>query len=164
MKRFHVHVSVNSLEESIGFYSSLFGTAPSVHKPDYAKWMLEDPRVNFAISQQKCGSKIGINHLGLQVDSGEELAALDAQFAAAGLAGVKEEGANCCYAKSDKHWLQDPQGIAWEQFHSLGSVPVFGSDAPEMVGGACTPTMLPAAAATPKASACGPKAAPGCCG
>ena len=176
MNRFHVHVSVKDLDESIRFYSKLFGATPSVTKPDYAKWMLEDPRVNFAISHNQCGATVGINHLGLQVDSESELSALETRFAAAGLNGVQEHGASCCYAKSDKTWLQDPQGIAWENFHTLGSVPVFGGNGPELLraGGACTPSAtesasacsMPAAApaaATAK-SGCGPKAAPGCCG
>jgi hypothetical protein len=172
MKRFHVHVSVKDLSESIVFYSKLFGAEPSVTKPDYAKWMLEDPRVNFAISHNKCGSTTGVNHLGLQVESEDELSVLEARFAQAGLSGVEEHGAACCYAQSDKTWLQDPQGIAWENFHTLGSVPVFGGSGPEMVrsNSACTPSMANAAAcSTPavvaaSAKVCGPKAAPGCCG
>lgn len=176
MNRFHVHVSVKDLDESIGFYSKLFGAAPSVIKPDYAKWMLDDPRVNFAISHQQCGASVGINHLGLQVDSDAELSALETRFAEAGLAGVQEHGASCCYAQSDKTWLQDPQGIAWENFHTLGSVPVFGGSGPELLraGGTCTPSATKSAsacgattaAATPAAASggCGPKAAPGCCG
>lgn len=164
MNRFHVHVSVKDLDESVRFYSRLFGAEPSVTKSDYAKWMLEDPRVNFAISHNKCGSAIGVNHLGLQVDSETELSALEGRFAQAGLSGVREHGASCCYAQSDKTWLQDPQGIAWENFHTLGSVPVFGGQGPELLraGGSCTPA---ATAEAPKAqSACGPKAASNCCG
>lgn len=173
MNRFHVHISVKDLDESIGFYTKLFGTAPTVSKPDYAKWMLDDPRVNFAISHNKCGASVGINHLGLQVDSESELAALEDRFARAGLAGVEEHGASCCYAKSDKTWLQDPQGIAWENFHTLGSVPMFGGSGPELLrGGGCSPSIEGASSCgTPKAavesapkSSCGPKAAPGCCG
>lgn len=162
MNRFHVHVSVKDLDESIRFYSRLFGVEPSVAKPDYAKWMLEDPRINFAISHNKCGSVVGVNHLGLQVDSEEELDALEARFAQSGLSGVQEQGATCCYAQSDKTWLQDPQGIAWENFHTLASVPVFGGTGPEMVrdGGSCKP----APKVTAQAGSCGPKAAPGCCG
>jgi hypothetical protein len=161
MNRFHVHVSVKDLGESIAFYTKLFGAGPSVTKTDYAKWMLDDPRINFAISHNKCGTSVGLNHLGLQVDSETELAALESRFSEAGLAGVQEHGASCCYAKSDKTWLQDPQGIAWENFHTLGSVPVFGGSGPEMLrsGGGCTP----APATETKVSSCGPKAAPGCC-
>jgi hypothetical protein len=127
MKRFHLHVSVGNLAESVGFYSRLFGAQPSVQKDDYAKWMLDDPRINFAISSR--GHAAGVNHLGLQVDSTEELKALRDQVAQADIAAVEEKGAACCYAKSDKHWIQDPQGIAWETFHTLGSVPVYGEDA-----------------------------------
>lgn len=177
MNRFHVHVSVKDLDESIRFYSKLFGAEPSMIKPDYAKWMLDDPRVNFAISHNQCGTSFGVNHLGLQVDSEPELAALETRFAQAGLSGVQEHGASCCYAKSDKTWLQDPQGIAWENFHTLGSVPVFGGHGPEQLraSGSCTPTAaesssaccVPAAAApapAPATNSCGLKAAPGCCG
>jgi hypothetical protein len=128
MKRFHVHVAVASLDDSIGFYSKLFGTEPSVRKPDYAKWMLEDPRVNFAISSRGRGRAPGVNHLGFQVDSAEELTALREQAARADLGAVEEKDAACCYAKSDKHWITDPQGIAWETFHTLGAVPVYGED------------------------------------
>ncbi len=136
MKRFHVHVGVADLEENIRFYSVLFGAAPSVVKDDYAKWMLDDPRINFAISQR--GSLHGVNHLGMQVDSGEELAAMQAQLAAADSAMTIEAGTNCCYAKSDKLWTTDPQGVAWETFHSLGSIPFFGSEGSEAADGGAT--------------------------
>src|SRR5438552_11328904 len=126
MKRFHVHVSVNDIDESVRFYSKVFGSEPTVLKHDYAKWMVEDPRINFAIST--CRAKAGVNHLGLQVDSAEELKDLRHQLAAADAALVEERGANCCYANSDKYWITDPQGIAWETFHSLGSIPVFSAD------------------------------------
>ena len=127
MKRFHVHVSVPDLAASIGFYSRLFGTPPSVQKADYAKWMIEDPRVNFAIST---GSRVpGVNHLGLQADSSEELAEIGARFAAADdVTAVAQPNASCCYAVSDKHWVQDPQGIPWEAFHTLDTIPIFGHD------------------------------------
>lgn len=128
MKRFHVHVSVKDLPQSIGFYSKLFGAEPSVIKQDYAKWMLEDPRVNFAISQR--GQATGVNHLGFQVDSEPELQLLRDQVAQADIAAVDQGGAACCYAKSDKYWVEDPQGIAWETFHTLGGIPVFGEEAP----------------------------------
>jgi catechol 2,3-dioxygenase-like lactoylglutathione lyase family enzyme len=125
MKRFHVHVSVADLAQSVGFYSKLFAALPTVLKPDYAKWMLEDPRVNFAISAHE--GKQGINHLGFQVDSDDELTELRAQARHAELQAVEELDASCCYASSDKHWIQDPQGIAWETFHTLGEIPVFGA-------------------------------------
>ena len=124
MKRFHVHVAVPHLEESVRFYSTLFGAEPAVHKGDYAKWMLDDPRVNFAISQRVGAG--GVNHLGFQVDSGDELEAIRAQLIAADRSIVSEKAANCCYAVSDKYWVTDPSGVAWETFHSLASIPVYG--------------------------------------
>jgi catechol 2,3-dioxygenase-like lactoylglutathione lyase family enzyme len=126
MKRFHVHVSVESLQESIGFYSHLFGLPPSVEKEDYAKWMLDDPRINFAISQR--GHQPGVNHLGFQVDTDEELLQLRQNVESAGLSAIDQAATPCCYAESNKHWVQDPQGIAWETFHTLNSIPVFGED------------------------------------
>jgi len=125
MKRFHVHVSVRDVSESIGFYSKLFGTPPTVQKDDYANWMIEDPRINFAISKR--GHNVGVNHLGFQVDSADELVSLHEQ-ANADTSTVHEAAAACCYAKSDKYWIQDPQGIAWETFHTLGGIPVYGQD------------------------------------
>jgi len=123
MKRFHIHVSVDNIEQSVRFYSTLFGAVPAKREPDYAKWMLEDPRINFAISSR--GAKAGIDHIGLQVDSAEELAGLRAQLEAADAAVVDEAGASCCYARSDKHWVTDPAGIPWESFHTLGDIPTF---------------------------------------
>ena len=135
MKRFHVHVAVKELQDSIRFYSAMFGTDPTVVKPDYAKWMLDDPRINFAISQR--GQKIGVNHLGLQAESDEELEGIHANLQQADAAIVPEKGVNCCYAKSDKYWVTDPQGIAWESFRSLGSVPLFGGEIDAPAAGAC---------------------------
>ena len=126
MKRFHVHVAVDDLASSIRFYSTLFGSAPSVTESDYAKWMLDDPRVNFAISSR--GRAAGINHLGFQVDSSAELTGMKAQLEAADAQLVQQTATSCCYARSDKYWITDPSGIAWETFHSLGSVPVYGDD------------------------------------
>jgi catechol 2,3-dioxygenase-like lactoylglutathione lyase family enzyme len=126
MKRFHVHVSVDDLDASIRFYSTVFGAAPSVRKDDYAKWMIDDPRVNFAISKR--GAAPGVDHLGLQVESDEELHALRSQVRHAEIAALDQTGAACCYAKSDKYWITDPQGIAWETFHTLDVIPVFGED------------------------------------
>jgi hypothetical protein len=127
MKRFHVHVSVEDLNQSIRFYSTLFGTEPAVVKGDYAKWMLEDPRVNFAISER--GGRAGINHLGLQTDSDNELESLHQQLQQAELAAHAEKDIGCCYARSNKYWITDPTGIAWETFHTLGSVPTFNGEA-----------------------------------
>jgi len=130
MRRFHVHLGVPDLAASIRFYSDLFGMPPSVEKPDYAKWMIEDPRVNFAISHRT--SRTGLNHLGLQAESARELAAIRTQFAGADSEKVFDEpNVNCCYARGNKHWTKDPQGIAWEAFHTLDSVPVYGGDANE---------------------------------
>jgi catechol 2,3-dioxygenase-like lactoylglutathione lyase family enzyme len=126
MKRFHLHVSVHNLDESIRFYSTLFAEQPAVRQPDYAKWMLDDPRINFAISTHR--QPVGVNHLGFQVDSGEELPGLRAQLQAADAQLVQENEQSCCYAKSDKYWVTDPTGIAWETFHTLGSIPVYGED------------------------------------
>ena len=124
MKRFHVHVAVQDLGSSIRFYSALFGAEPSVSKTDYAKWMVDDPRINFAISQ-RAGGGIGVNHLGLQVDSDQELESLRTQAESADLAAVAEKGGTCCYARSDKYWYTDPQGVAWETYHTLGQVEFF---------------------------------------
>jgi catechol 2,3-dioxygenase-like lactoylglutathione lyase family enzyme len=123
MKRFHVHLHVDNLERSIAFYSRLFAAEPARREADYAKWMLDDPRVNFAISTR--GQAAGIDHLGLQTDSADELAELKARAQAADMALLDEGATTCCYARSEKHWITDPQGIAWEQFHTLCDIPVF---------------------------------------
>ncbi len=124
MKRFHVHVSVDDLDASIRFYSTVFGATPTVVKPDYAKWMVDDPGINFAIS--KHGSATGIDHLGIQVDSDEQLSALREQVTGAQIVAQDQPNADCCYARSDKYWTTDPQGIAWETFHTLDTIPVYG--------------------------------------
>ena len=126
MKRFHVHVAVRDLDQSIRFYSSLFGTGPTVKKDDYAKWMLEDPRINFAISDRS--GKSGLDHLGMQAETPAELEEVGSRLAQADVSVLPQKGASCCYAKSDKYWTLDPQGIAWESFHTLDSVPVYGED------------------------------------
>ena len=128
MKRLHVHISVASLEASVRFYSQLFAAEPVVLKSDYAKWMLEDPRVNFAISIRR--QPAGINHLGFQVDTDEELRGMRAQLEAADAHMVEENEQACCYARSDKYWVTDPSGIAWETFHTLSSIPAYGEDTP----------------------------------
>lgn len=153
MKRFHVHVAVQDLPASIRFYTSVFGAEPSVVKPDYAKWMLDDPRVNFAISQ-RCAT-VGVNHLGIQVDSAEELVALRQQVGAADIQARDETGANCCYAKSDKYWMHDPQGVPWETFHTLESIPVFGENTADRPGVCCVPEApVTLALRTKSSSAC----------
>ena len=134
MKRLHVHVSVEELERSIGFYSTLFGAGPSVVKPDYAKWMLEDPRVNFAISQR--GREAGVDHIGIQTDTPEELDELAVRLKAAGETTLDQSAAACCYARSNKAWVNDPSGVKWETFHTFGEETVYGEDAaPAVVKG-----------------------------
>ena len=128
MKRFHVHLHVDDLGKSIAFYSKLFAAEPARVEADYAKWMLDDPRLNFAVSTR--GAQSGIDHLGIQTDDPEELAALKARVGAADLALLDEGQTTCCYARSEKHWVNDPQGIAWEHFHTLESIPVFREQAP----------------------------------
>ncbi len=156
MKRFHVHVAVPDLAQSIRFYSTLFGAPPSVVKDDYAKWMLEDPRVNFAISQR--GAEAGVNHLGFQVDEAPELEEIHERLKAADAGVSAEKNAACCYARSDKYWVEDPAGIAWESFRSLSNVPYYhGETAREAGGVCCAPEAVPAAAA-PKAGCCTPEA------
>jgi len=126
MKRLHVHVAVHDLKQSIRFYSALFAAEPTVRKDDYAKWQLEDPRVNFAISSR--GAKAGVDHLGIQAENAIELEELGVRLAQADVTVTAQKGASCCYARSDKYWTLDPQGVAWESFHTLESVPVFGAD------------------------------------
>ena len=135
MKRFHVHVAVHDLEQSIRFYSALFGTTPAVKKDDYAKWMLEDPRINFAISTR--ANKAGVDHLGLQAENAGELEEIGSRLTQADVSLLPQKGASCCYAKSDKYWTLDPQGIAWESFHTLHSVPLYGQDTRSQAKAAC---------------------------
>ena len=123
MKRFHVHVHVQNLQQSVAFYSKLFAAEPTRTEADYAKWMLDDPRINFAISTR--GSEPGIDHLGIQGESPEELADLRTRARAADMTVLDEGATTCCYARSEKHWVMDPQGIPWEHFHTLADIPVF---------------------------------------
>ena len=141
MSRFHLHIAVADLQQSVKFYSAVFGSQPSVLKPDYAKWALEDPRLNFAISTR--GARTGLDHVGLQAESDEELQAMRQRLESAGIHGLAQEGATCCYAESDKYWVQDPQGIAWESFHSLGEAPMFGgtTDQDEAGSACCAPNV-----------------------
>jgi hypothetical protein len=153
MKRFHLHVAVDNLADSIKFYSGMFDAEPTVVKPDYAKWMLDDPRVNFAISQRD--REAGVNHLGIQVESADELAQMQRRLAGLQAAVLEESQAACCYAKSDKYWIEDPSGIAWETFHTLDNIPVYGGHAsagerPSEQAACCVPDLKPA-----KASSCG---------
>jgi lactoylglutathione lyase len=157
MKRFHVHLGVADLDQSIRFYSGLFGAAPTVRKDDYAKWMIEDPRVNFAISAR--GGEVGVNHLGLQAESADELAHIREHFAAADQASLQDEpDASCCYAKSDKHWVTDPQGIAWEGYHTLGEVRYFDGDRADAAGksACCAPAQSRTSASAVATACCAP--------
>ncbi len=148
MKRLHVHTTVRDLDESIRFYSVLFGQEPARREPDYAKWMLEDPRVNFAISTW--GTEPGIDHLGFQVDDEAELKEMGARLAQAGLAVSDEKSTTCCYAVSDKHWVVDPAGTPWETFHTMAQAKVRGSSQvkAEAEASALAAAAIPAAAKT----------------
>ncbi|HEX8958148.1 MAG TPA: ArsI/CadI family heavy metal resistance metalloenzyme [Burkholderiaceae bacterium] len=166
MKRLHVHVSVDNLTESIRFYAGMFGSAPDVLKDDYAKWMLDDPRMNFAISQR--GAPAGLNHLGIQVESESELSEMQGRLDALQPGVEIEEGVACCYARSDKYWVNDPSGIAWETFHTLDSIPVWGAGQPaaqqtrtqaESAGSACcAPAASPLVPMQRDAGCCSPAA------
>ncbi|HEV3490247.1 MAG TPA: ArsI/CadI family heavy metal resistance metalloenzyme [Reyranella sp.] len=144
MKRLHVHLSVGDLDESIRFYSVLFAASPTVVKPDYAKWMLEDPRVNFAISTHS-GSAPGIDHLGIQVEDGAELQEVYGRLGQAETPVLEEGKTTCCYAQSEKSWIADPQGVSWEAFLTSGESTVYGTSAPRPVSAS--------------QACCGPKAA-----
>lgn len=126
MKRFHAHVRVEDLTSSVRFYSTLFGSEPTVLKSDYAKWMLEDPCINFAITSG--ASSPGIDHLGLQVESDQDLATIADRLEAAGQLVAKQGNASCCYARGNKGWVSDPSGISWETFHTIGDSTVYGND------------------------------------
>ena len=156
MKRLHVHVGVTDLDSSVRFYSTLFSAEPTVMKNDYAKWMLDDPRVNFAISSGNHAAK-GIEHLGIQVESGEELTEVYGRLKAADRPVLEEGATTCCYAKSEKSWIADPDGIVWEAFFTNGEATVYG-DSPELAAlsanageGACCAPVMPAQ----NASCCG---------
>jgi catechol 2,3-dioxygenase-like lactoylglutathione lyase family enzyme len=138
MSRLHVHIAVDDIEQNLRFYTALFGSAPDVNKPDYAKWDMKDPAVNFAISKR--GAQPGLDHVGLQADNDAELQAIRQRLEQAGIAGREQRDAACCYARSDKYWTQDPQGIPWESFHSLDTIPTFNTaDSPEAARGCCVP-------------------------
>ncbi len=157
MKRMHVHVSVESIPDAIGFYSALFAAQPSVTKPDYAKWMLDDPRVNFAISTR--GRAPGLDHLGIQVEDAGELREVYARLDNAGR-NVREEGqTTCCYARSEKAWIDDPAGISWETFLTTGESTIYGDGTGERPGAARFVHAEEAECCTPK-----PEKASACCG
>jgi catechol 2,3-dioxygenase-like lactoylglutathione lyase family enzyme len=143
MERFHVHAYVEDLQASIAFYSKLFAAEPARVEADYAKWMIEDPRINFAISTR--GGKPGVDHLGFQTDTEEELTELKARAQAADMALLEEGETTCCYARSEKHWVTDPQGIPWKNFHTLESIPMFSQalSGPVTEAKACCGTSAP---------------------
>jgi catechol 2,3-dioxygenase-like lactoylglutathione lyase family enzyme len=151
MKRLHVHVAVENVRASIRFYSALFAAEPVVLKDDYAKWMLEDPRVNFAISHRGEGS--GIRHLGIQVEDPQELAEVYSRLKSVDRSVLEEGATTCCYARSEKSWIEDPQGIKWETFLTVGEATTYGSDEPSM----------PRSAACCEPAAVAPTAAPSKC-
>jgi len=158
MKRFHVHAHVDDLKASVAFYSKLFAAEPTRLEGDYAKWMIEDPRINFAISTR--GGKPGVDHLGFQTDSDEELVELKERAQAADMALLDEGETTCCYARSEKHWVTDPQGIAWEQFHTLDNIPTFSQDSagvPQQTAACCgnaAPSGRPVAVPVKPVSSC----------
>ena len=150
MKRLHVSVAVSDIDQSVRFYSTLFDADPTVLKPDYAKWMLDDPRVNFSISTR--GVKKGVDHLGIQVEDDAELALVAGRLAQAGQTIVEQKATTCCYAESNKAWVHDPENVAWETFHTFGSSTVYGEDfdvSAPAASACCTPT-----AETAKPAAC----------
>lgn len=147
MKRFHVHLGVKDLASSVDFYSALFGSAPSLLKADYAKWMLEDPRLNFAISTRS--GRAGLDHLGIQATDDAELADIENKLKRANPDVFEQKNTHCCYAAADKYWVQDPVGIAWEGFHTLNEVPLFSqpsdTDATTNSPACCAPSARAAA-------------------
>ncbi len=156
MKRLHVHVSVEDIDQSVRFYTTLFAAEPAVVKPDYAKWMLDDPRVNFAISRR--GQAVGVEHLGIQVETEAELTEVYGRLARADRPVVEEPATVCCYANSDKQWIADPQGVAWETFLTHGESTVYGKGGAldRLDAACCEPPAI--AAAGRGACGCGPSA------
>lgn len=159
MKRMHIHLGVNDIEESVRFYSALFGTEPTKLKADYAKWMLEDPRLNFAVSTR--ARNIGLDHMGLQVDDPAELNTLRQQMSAANIATHRDGETTCCYARSEKSWVEDPNGVAWEAYHTMQDAQIFSADDTTGEPACCTPE-------TPQGVCCAPEQQPPanapCCG
>jgi len=161
MKRLHVHIGVKDLADSVKFYNALFGAEPVKLKSDYAKWMLDDPRVNFAISTR--AEKIGVDHMGIQVDDADELGLLREHMSQANIATHSDGETTCCYARSEKSWVEDPNGIAWEAYHTMADAQIYASSdaVVETSGGCCT-------AETTQDACCAPKtelpADAACCG
>ena len=155
MKRLHLHMSVPDLAQSISFYEALFGAGPSVVKADYAKWMLDDPKVNFAISAR--GLAGGVDHVGIQVDSPAELSELAGRLKAAGNVTLDQVATTCCYAQSDKSWVSDPAGVRWETFYTFGEATAYGKDVgdiPVSAGLACCGAAAVAPVEPVKVSSC----------
>ena len=161
MKRFHVHVNVEQLDSSIRFYTTLFGTGPTVLKADYAKWMLDDPRVNFAISQR--GRIAGVDHLGLQAENANELLAIGERLHAADAVALAEKATTCCYAHSDKYWAEDPSGVRWESFHTHGEATTCTQPETNVPASAQSTCCGPGPAVVTPSQSCGPNAAGSCC-
>ena len=152
MKKIHVHLTVKELPKSIEFYSAMFARSPTTEHLDYAKWDLNDPVVNFAISTK--GNEVGLNHLGIQVDSNDKLEAFASQLNNAEIVTAEQEDTACCYANSNKHWSQDPQGVAWEAFHTMGQIEVYGADSSENGTVCCSPLSTDQTKATESNSCC----------
>ncbi|MDE1153718.1 MAG: ArsI/CadI family heavy metal resistance metalloenzyme [Micavibrio sp.] len=153
MKRLHIHVGVENLDQSIRFYSALFGAEPVKTKPDYAKWMLDNPHVNFAISTRT--GDTGVNHLGIQVDEESELTELRDRLKKADMSVVNEGETVCCYARSEKSWVHDPSGIPWEAYRTMEDAEIFKAEKTEASGGCCAPEA--------DSASCAPQAKTGSC-
>lgn len=161
MKRMHVHVGVKNIDEAVKFYSALFGAEPTKQMPDYAKWMLEDPKLNFAISTRS--GKEGVEHLGIQVENEAELSDMRKRISQAEIDVIDQGETVCCYAESDKSWVQDPAGIAWEAYQTMGDAQLFSSKEETTQTACCTPVSIPVVAAS--SSCCEPSDSnsSGCC-
>lgn len=153
MKRMHIHVGVDNIADAVKFYSALFGAEPDKQKPDYAKWMLDDPRINFAISTRS--GKQGLDHLGIQVDDEAELSEMRQRISQAEIDMIDEGETVCCYAESDKSWLQDPAGIAWEAYQTMGDAQLFSQKEAQGESACCAPVSIPVVAA-PSNGCCEP--------
>jgi catechol 2,3-dioxygenase-like lactoylglutathione lyase family enzyme len=161
MKRMHVHVGVKNIDEAVTFYSALFGAEPNKKMPDYAKWMLDDPKLNFAVSTRS--GKEGVDHLGIQVENEAELSEMRKRISQAEIDVIDEGETVCCYAESDKSWVQDPAGIAWEAYQTMGDAQLFSAKDDNTQSACCTPVSIPVVAAS--SSCCEPSDSnsSGCC-
>lgn len=159
MKRLHIHMSVDNLEESIQFYTAQFGAEATKIKEDYAQWLIDDISLNFAISTRS--QTKGIDHLGIQYDSDEALEAGETMLKAVGIEGQEDKGTQCCYMESNKYWVKDPTGIVWENYHSVGEIELFGQENVESDAACCTPTFESFSLTK---NACTPSDNSSCCG